>query len=211
MARVTYSIIEVGDDQVTGPNTIFTDIATQTTNLEKVNFGEGGLDERVLEANIHAEQAFTPVATDTVATQALTTTWATLNYGTSMRSGAFSIATNEKLILILRLEFYSDSTQEGILLDTDAQLRWRQSVSSVESTIGRTARLLPTTTGVPQKTGGGDGSLGSPARMAFQVLVDGPVSFDWIEVQISDQSSNNYTVQCGGATLVGTIYKRVTA
>lgn len=207
MARVTYTPIQPGDAQVTGPNATFTAIGTQTTNVDAQNFAEEGLDARVFESEIQAEEAFTPKGDQTNTTMALpaASAWTTVVFVSTFRTGAISVAANERLRVIFRLEFYSDGAQDGIPIDTDVQLRWRKSVGGVASVIGTTRRIVPATASSPDPV-----PSGAPARLGMMTVIDGPVELEWVEVEIRDASAAANTVQSFGSGMYGTIFKRVT-
>lgn len=206
MARVEYTPLATGASTAADVNAIFTAIGNQSSTIDAGNYAEEGLDERVFETEVQAASAFAPITETTRGrTQALTSSWATLDPGgaTSFRTGAITVGTNERLYVVLRLELLTDSKQAGLPDGGDFQTRWRQSVAASPSVVGTTRR---------NKVDGVDIGLatGIPVHMSHQILLDGPLTLDWIEVQISDQSGNDVTVQFGDVAMYGMIYKRVT-
>lgn len=208
MGRVEHTPIPVGPAVAADADAIFAAVAAQTTNLEEGNFAEESLDRRSLESEVQAEQAFAPKTESGTGVQALTTTWATLNATSSpssYRTGAIALGANERLRVVLRVEFESDAVQDGIPMGGDVQLRWRKQVSGTPSVIGTIRRVHPAIGSAPLGT-----LTGVPSRISHQCVIVGPASLDWVEVEISDQSGTAVTVQVGDATMTGMIYKRVT-
>lgn len=203
MARVVYIPIPIGTSDSAAVNTIFGAIATQTGAADALNFGEEGLDKRALEANIQSERAFAPIVHNTVNTQALTAAFVTMDPGAtvSFRTGPIALLANETLRVRFRGELLSDGTNFGLLLDTHFEVRLRWSVAAVPSVFASSLRRYHART--------------APATQDRETRLDsfmrlvGPLSLDWVEVEVSDQSGNDLTVQFGRATLVGTIFKRV--
>lgn len=206
MGRVTYTQLSVGDSGETVIDNIFAAIEAQTSTIDAENYAEEGIDERALETQIQAQQAFTPVTESSRGqTQALTSTWTAANPGNDLQGGAITVGTNERLLLMARVEFLHDSTQAGIPLGGDIKTRWRLTVGGTPTTYGTIRRIKVTTAVLDIGK-----QSGIPHRHSHMVLVDGPLTITKSDFEISDQSGNDVTVQYGSASCYGTIFKRVT-
>lgn len=198
--RVVYIPIPIGTSDSAAVNVIFGAIATETANADEQNFTEEGLDFRVFESEVQSEQGFTPIEHTVVASQALTAVFATMDPGgvKLFRTGPITLGVNETLRVRFRGELLSNAAAYGLPGDTDCQIRFRRSVAAAPTVITSSLRRYRTLVGSPKET-----------RMSMVAKIDGPLGLDWVEVEISDQSGNNNTVQIGRATLTGTIFKRV--
>jgi hypothetical protein len=208
MARIEYDPLAEGTTAAADLNTIFSAISTEAASLDADNFEEEGLDYRLFEDDLSAVQAFTPITcTGGPGTQTLSTSWATVNpsHGSAFQTGAITVATNERLRVVFCLEFVSNASDYGIPVTGDIQFKWVQTVSATPSDVGTTRRVHVTSGSMPASA-----ILGANPRVRFQVVIDGSVSLDSIEVQIKDASGNNVTVQIGGGSMHGTIFRRVT-
>ncbi len=210
MARVEITKPDVGTTSASVVNAVFTAISTQTTNVDEENFAEEGLDYRALEASISAE-ATERFTTNSSGTQALTATYATLNFNGSPvsipSSGTIEVATNERLRVTCCLEFFSNATQSGIPTDTDVEVRLMYDVGAGGVGVSQAyRRLYPATASDPSPAA----NEGCPHRLRWSAMLNGSLSIQSLYVEIRDNSGNNNTVQLQSATLHGIILKRVT-
>jgi hypothetical protein len=207
VGRVEYTPLTTGASTASDVNAVFSAIQTQSSTIDAENYAEEGFDERVFETEVQAASGFAPITETTRGrTQALTTSWATVDPGgaTTFQTGGITVGTNERLYAVIYIELFSDSKQEGIPTNGDIQTRWRQSVGASPSVVGTTRRWYADSTNTALK------SSGAPAMWSHQIVLDGPLTLDWVEVQISDQSGNDVTVQYGDVAMHGMIFKRVT-
>lgn len=207
MARVIITKPAVGTTSASVLNTAFTTIATETANVDAENWAEEGLDQRVFEDNVAAISAGTPYTNETVATQALSTTWAQVNPGVGARLSSIpALAANQKLRLIANIEFLSNGTQSGITDNASVQVRLRKRVGGVESTISNTTRrVFAATASNPSSAA----TKGSPARLRMLGVVDGAETLEWAQIEIRS-TTGTPTIQFGEISFHGTIFKRVT-
>lgn len=215
MARVEYDELEVGDAQVTKLNATMTAIAAQTTNLDEDNFAEEGLDYRAFASQAASRKAFAPVEVSTLASEALTTTWETIDFGTAMQSpGTITLAANERLEVNFMISYDTSGATPGIPINGDIEHRWRwQEQGGAAAVVGTARHLNPRATSAPSPLD----AIGNPvtidgasARLWMKLVLDGPKTIDWVEVQFRDSSTNDVTVQSRCQALWGTIYSRVT-
>lgn len=210
MARVSITKPVVGTTSASTLDTAFTAIATQTANVDAENYAEEGLDQRVFADNVAAVSAGTPYTNETVATQALSTTWAQANPGVGVRLSSIpALVADEKLRLIVMVEFRSDGTQSGIPANADVELRLRKRVGGVESTITNTLRALFPATASDPSNGLVGGPFGGSARIRIMGTVDGAETLEWAQLEIRS-ASGTPTIQFGEITFHGTIFRRVT-
>lgn len=206
MARIIITKPTVGTTSASTLDTAFTAIATQTANVDSENYAEEGLDQRVFANNVAAVSAGTMYTNETIATQALSTTWAQANPGVGARLSSIpALAANEKLRLIANIEFRSDSTQSGLPDNASVQVRLTKRVGGVESTISNTTRRLFAATASNPSTG----ALGAPARLRILGVVNGAETLEWAQIEIRS-TTGTPTIQFGEITFYGTIFKRVT-
>lgn len=210
MARTIITKPSVGTTSATVLNDALTAIATQTANVDADNLAEEGLDARAFTANITSVSAGTPYTNETVATQALSTTWAQVNPGVGARLSSIpALAANERLRLVASIEFRTTSGQSGLPSDASVELRLRKRVGGVESTITDTLRaLFPAAASDPSAALVG-GPFGGPARVRIMGVVDGAETLEWAQIEIRS-TTGTPTVQFGEIAFHGVIFKRVT-
>jgi len=200
VARVVYVPIAQGLSSSSDANAIFSAVATQTTNVDGDQWAEEGLDARAFESDIQSASGFTPVVHNATNTQALSTTWATLDPGGTgaFRTGAITLGSNEVLRVRFRGELLSNGSNPGLPIGCGLQIRIRRSVGGGPLAIASTVRSYFAS-----------GSEDLEARISTIASVDGPLSLDWVEVEISDQGGFSRTAQLGRCALWGTIFKRI--
>lgn len=197
MGLVEYTPLQPGTTSATDADAIFTAIATETGSADGANFAEEGLDKGAMEANIQSVRAFDKINETTVGTQALTTTYAAVNFGTAMQTGAFTIAADEILFAQFSAEFLSDSTQEGVPLGGQVKVRFAYDAGSGTTVFSESTQLIR-----PPPVGGRDG------RVRCLMKLDGARSITFLRAEIADISTNDVTVQMNNAVLTGRLYKR---
>jgi len=198
MGRVEYSRLDLGTTSSTDADAIFTAIATETASVDAANIAEEGLDHSSVEEKIASTRAFDKVTETTLGTQAITTSYAVVNFGTAMTTSTVTVAANEVLFVQFGMEFLSDSTQEGVPAAGDVYVTLFYFPNGGAATEFADARQRI----MPPAAGGRDG------RVRCLLKLDGPLTLDYVRAEIKDDASS-ITVQLDSAVLSGRIYKRM--
>ncbi|UCC73957.1 MAG: hypothetical protein JSV86_05210 [Gemmatimonadota bacterium] len=204
MARVEYTQLPIGEVATAAQlNSIFSAIATQTSAVDGENVQEGGLDHVALAGTSDSVRAFSIKTNSNTATQALTGSWVTCDPGGAnpIRSTAFSLNSDELLVLRGSVELFTDATNYGLPAGGQIDVRFAfqrdaNPVASVTPEVGATAAT--------------DAPLGT--IVPILTVVSGATQagvFNYVELQVSDQSGTGVTVQYGRVQMMGRIFKRV--
>jgi len=207
MGRVDYTPLRVGSATAADFNAITSAAAAQTANVDRENWAEEGLDERVFEDDIVSGSAFPKIVHNTIAAQGLIASFITLDPGGALpfRTGPFTTGAGERVRVRWKMDFLSDPTRDGVPLTGNVEVQLAFSVSAVVGVINSTLRAMqPFATEASRQAL----NLGQPYRVSCTAWLPSNTSFDWVEVQIRDVAGG-ITVQMGRGTLIGRTFKRV--
>jgi hypothetical protein len=204
MGRADYDQLEPGVAVAADANAIFSEVATQSAAVTGVNLGEEGMDGSAMASGTATQKAFAPVGDGTVATEPLTVAWIPVQPGvTRIRSsGSIVLQATDSLRVRGHVELLTDLINHGIEPGGEIAVR----VGFQET--GPVSGFAPC-------EGHADVDLkfvplaGSPARIPITAWIDGPITLDWVQLEIRDQSGNDTTIQYGRVAMYGTIFRGV--
>lgn len=199
MSRVEYSEIKPGDSGAAQVNTILSAVATESAGVDGQNVAHGGLDKRAMATNIQSRRAFNPIEDTTTTPIVAPFGPATLVVGaTTFRSGAIVLAAGERMRVRACVEYETDLVNPGIPGSNGinfgrADVHIAQSVAAVVTVIAESFAPV-------------EAPWDSNPTIMTTAVIDGPVSLDWVEIQIEVPFQH---AQVGSALLYGQIFKGV--
>lgn len=172
-------------------DTLLTDIAALAATLGGDQFREEGLDENSLQS-----VSSMPIRVDKTGpvTKAGAAAYGTLVIGTNVRSGAFTVANGQKMVIRAQVQCPNLPAGLGIPAGQVVSMRLAYSIGGVVTTL----------TAATERKNVGD----NQANVFTMDTVLLPASYDWVEVQESRSGAGNYNFWM--ASLHGELFGRPT-
>lgn len=209
MGRVEYDPLEVGLTDAADLNDTLTAIAVQSAALSGPNFAEEGLDQRSFVSGVQAVSAFRIVKPGAARTSqvGLAAAFVTLDDTiTTFLSGPFTLNQNDVLKVVASVPFASGPGPiDGIPSAADIRTRLRFEIGGGGAVVAVGSNRRSFESAIPW------GSTGYRAHHGIVFSAVGGVggsAYDFFELQIADLSGGPTTVNYGGISFYGIIYRR---